>query len=201
MNSRLAKRLPFTARSTLLCVLAVPTVVTAHAIKGVGDFYAGVLHPLASLEFLLPWIALALRAGQQGRKVSLLTLGLFPLALTAGAFATLSLLPSAWITGINFAVIPILGLTVALVPRCPIALTILMATLVGFLQGMANGTEITTAMSPSRFIADLGVSAILILSYGIGLARSLQKPWTQIALRVGGSWIAAIGIMVCELKF
>ena len=62
-----------------------PSVAAAHPIKGVGDFYAGMLHPLTALEFLLPWIAVALFAGQQGRKAALLTLGIFPVALMSGA--------------------------------------------------------------------------------------------------------------------
>ena len=65
--------------------LCLPAVVAAHPMKGVGDFYSGMLHPLTALEFLLSWIALALFAGQQGRKAALLTLAIFPSALVLGA--------------------------------------------------------------------------------------------------------------------
>ena len=171
-------------------MLVVPSVADAHPIKGVGDFYAGMLHPLTALEFLLPWIALALFAGQQGRKAALLTLGIFPPALVSGAGLALFIQPPTWIAGINLAVIPMLGLAVALAFACPVAVTIILVTLVGLLHGLSNGSEITASMSAWRFIPGLAAAAILILTYGIGLVRSLEKPWTRIAVRVAGSWIA-----------
>lgn len=195
-----AKRIASSAQ-VLLIALLLPSVTAAHPIKGVGDFYAGMLHPVTALEFLLPWIALALFAGQQGRKAALLTLGIFPLALVSGALAALLVQPPAWIAGINLVVIPVLGVAVALAFTCPVGVTILLVAVVGLLHGLANGAEVTAAMSPWRFIPGLATVAILVLAYGIGLVRSLQKPWTRIAVRVAGSWIAAAGILVCALKF
>ena len=181
-------------------MLVVPSVAAAHPIKGVDDFYAGMLHPLTALEFLLPWIALALFAGQQGRRAALLTLGMFPLALMSGAVLALIVPLPAWVPEINLALIPLLGLAVALALSCPSTVTVLLVTVVGLLHGLANGSEITAAMSPWRFIPGLAAVAILVLTYGIGLVRSLEKPWTRIAVRVAGSWIAATGIMVCAFK-
>ena len=184
----------------LLIALLVPSVAAAHPIKGVGDFYAGMLHPLTALEFLLPWIAVALFAGQQGRKAALLTLGIFPLALVSGAGLALIMPAPAWVSGICLAMIPLLGLAVASALPCPSTVTILLVAIVGSLHGLANGSEITTSMSAWRFIPGLAAAAIMILTYGIGLVRSLHKPWTRIAVRVVGSWIAAIGILVCAFK-
>ena len=200
MNLRLVRKIALASGLALLITLLNPTVLVAHPIKGVGDFYAGMLHPLTALEFLLPWIALALFAGQQGRRAALLTLGTFPLALMSGAVLALFVPLPAWVPEINLAVIPLVGLAVALALPFPSTVTVLMVTVVGLLHGLANGSEITATMSPSRFIPGLAAAAILVLSYGIGLVRSLEKPWTRIAVRVAGSWIAAAGIMVCAIK-
>jgi urease accessory protein len=194
------RKIAWTPGLALLIALLVPSVAAAHPIKGVGDFYAGMLHPLTALEFLLPWIALALFAGQQGRKASLLTLGIFPLALVSGAGLALVVPAPAWVPAVSLAVIPLLGLAVALAFSCPSTVTILLVAIVGSLHGLANGSEITASMSAWRFIPGLAAAAILILTYGIGLVRSLHKPWTRIAVRVVGSWIAAIGILVCAFK-
>lgn len=67
-------------------------------------FYAGMLHPLTAFEFLLPWVALALFAGQQGRKAALLTLAIFPLALVSGAILALIVPPPTWVPAVNLAV-------------------------------------------------------------------------------------------------
>jgi urease accessory protein len=184
-----------------LIALLSPATASAHPIKGVGDFYAGMLHPLTALEFLLPWIALSLFAGQQGRKAALLTLALFPLALMSGAALAMTLPSPTWLNAVDLAIIPILGLAVALAITCPNTVVVIIVSAVGLLHGMANGSEIAAPMSPWRFIPGLAAVAILFLAYGIGLVRSLKRPWTQIAVRVAGSWIAAVGIMVCAFKF
>jgi urease accessory protein len=200
MRFLLVRKITLVSVQALVIALLIPTVASAHPIKGVGDFYAGMLHPLTALEFLLPWIALGLFAGQQRRKTALLTLGIFPLALMSGAVLGLIEPLPAWVSEINLAMIPLLGLAVALARSFPTTVTVLLVTVVGLLHGLANGCEITAAMSPWRFIPGLAAVAILVLTYGIGLVRSLEKPWTRIAVRVAGSWIAAAGIMVCAFK-
>jgi len=185
----------------LLAVLLLPLTAAAHPIKGVGDFYAGMLHPLTALDFLLPWIALALFAGQQGRKGALLVLSIFPAAILLGASLALTIPQPGWLLTANVAVIPLLGLAVALASSYPISLVAMLAVVVGLIQGMANGAEITAATSPREFIPGLATVAALVVAYGIGIVRSLKRPWTRVAVRVVGSWIAAIGIMICAFKF
>jgi urease accessory protein len=184
----------------LLILLCLPAAVAAHPMKGVGDFYSGMLHPLTALEFLLSWIALALFAGQQGRKAALLTLAIFPFALVLGASLGAVLPSPAWLPVMNLVLIPILGLAVVLAISFPSAAIASLVAVVGLLHGLANGAEITAPVSPWRFIPGLATIAVLVLAYGIGLVCSLHKPWTRIAVRVAGSWIAAAGMMVCALK-
>jgi hydrogenase/urease accessory protein HupE len=45
---------------------------------------------------------------------------------------------------------------------------------------------------------ELVLPMLALGTYGIGLARRLTRPWTLIAVRVVGSWIAAVGILVPE---
>jgi len=185
---------------TLLILLCLPAAVAAHPMKGVGDFYSGMLHPLAELEFLLSWVALAMFAGQQGRKTALLTLAIFPSALVLGASLGTVVPSPAWLPAMNLVLIPILGLAVVLAISFPSPATVILVAVVGLLHGLANGAEITAPVSPWRFIPGLATIAVLVLAYGIGLVRSVKKPWTRIAVRVAGSWITAAGIMVCAFK-
>jgi hydrogenase/urease accessory protein HupE len=194
------KKIASPAGLALLILLCLPVAVAAHPIKGVGDFYSGMLHPLTALEFLLSWIALALFAGQQGRKTALLALAIFPSALVLGAILGTVVASPAWLPAMNLVLIPILGLAVVLAISFPTPATVILVALVGLLHGLANGAEITAPVSPWRFIPGLAIIAVLVLAYGIGLVRSAKKPWTRIAVRVAGSWITAAGIMVCALK-
>ena len=194
------KKIASPAGLALLILLCLPAAVAAHPMKGVGDFYSGMLHPLTALEFLLSWIALAMFAGQQGSKTALFTLAIFPSALVLGASLGAVLPSPAWLPVMNLVLIPILGLAVVLAISFPTPATVILVALVGLLHGLANGAEITAPVSPWRFIPGLAIIAVLVLAYGIGLVRSAKKPWTRIAVRVAGSWITAAGIMVCALK-
>src|ERR1700736_6187690 len=103
MKSLLAKDIVSRSTMVLLAALILPAIADAHPIKGVGDFYAGMLHPLTALDFLLPWIALALFAGQQGRRTALLTLAFFPLSLVSGAGVSMILPSPTWLTAVDLA--------------------------------------------------------------------------------------------------
>jgi urease accessory protein len=201
MKSLVAKNAALRTLVVLLAVVLLPAIADAHPIKGVGDFYAGMLHPLTALDFLLPWIALALFAGQQKRNGALLTLVVFPVAIILGAVLALLISQPSWLTGASLAIIPLLGFSVALAFSCPDSLVVVLAVVVGVIQGLANGAEITASVSPWRFIPGLGTVAVLVIAYGIGVLRSLEKPWARVAVRVAGSWIGAIGIMICAFKF
>jgi urease accessory protein len=201
MKLRLTKNIAFRSSMMLLAGLLLPVMAVAHPIKGVGDFYAGMLHPLTALDFLLPWIALALFAGQQGKRGALVVLSIFPAAILLGAILALAFPQPAWLSAANLVIIPLLGLAIALAFPCPVSLIVVLSVTVGLLQGLANGAEITGATSPWRFIPGLSAVAVLAIAYGVGIVRSLKKPWIRIAVRVAGSWIAAIGIMICAFRF
>ena len=188
MISKTIKEIGFVAALALLIALLSPSAANAHPIKGVGDFYAGMLHPLTALEFVLPWIALSLFAGQQGRNAALLTLAIFPFALASGAaLATTVPLPT-WLPAMNLAIIPILGLAVALAIACPNTVVVILVSLrwTTAWPGKRLGVH-SSSVSAWRFIPGLATIAVLVLAYGIGLVRSLEKPWTRIAVRVAGA--------------
>jgi urease accessory protein len=168
--------------------------------KGVGDFYAGMLHPMTAIEYVLPIIALSLLAGQQSRRTGIGTLISFPLACVSGALLGLVAPVPSYVAVINTAAIPVLGGLIALGRPLPWRLSVAFSAVTGLTIGWANGTEITGATSPYRFIAGLALIGVLLVSYGIGIVRRLNVPWAWIGIRVVGSWIAAIGILVVGVR-
>ena len=62
-----------------------------------------------------------------------------------------------------------------------------------------NASDALRQVSTVRFVAGLVVTGLLLLVYGNGLVR-LKARRAQIAIRVVGSWIAAISILVSGLK-
>jgi urease accessory protein len=181
-------------------LLLWPTGVSAHPMPGVGDFYAGILHPLTAIESLLPMIALSLFAGQQVRKSAIIIVAVFPISLMAGA-ALGGLARSPAIAGwINLGSMAVLGLLVAVARPLPAVLVVALSAVLGTTIGLANGAEIGRQVSPYRFIPGLALAGLLVVSYGIGCVRALRQPWLQVGFRVLGSWIAAVGILVLALR-
>jgi|SRR5215472_8966305 len=186
------------------CIAAFPALASAHPIKGVGDFYAGVLHPLTSLDFVLPVTALALLAGQQRREGAITALGVFPISAVIGAAISATLhisfvaFPNAaqWL---GPALMSVAGLFVALSLRGPTLAVAALFAVSGLILGLSQGFEIRPAMSASKFVLGVGCCSLIVTTYGIGLVRRLQRPWTLIAVRVAGSWVAAAGLMVLAL--
>jgi urease accessory protein len=183
----------------ILPVLLVPALAAAHPIPGVGDFYSGMLHPLLSLDQIVPLIALSLLAGQQERRTAIAVLLALPLAVIAGATAGLVWQAPAWLALFNTAAMVALGALVALSRPLPRTLLCAISIALGLALGLALGSEITLDEAP-RFIPGASLESLAVAVYGIGLVRWLKAPWTRIAVRVAGSWVAAIGIMVLGLK-
>ncbi|HKR83213.1 MAG TPA: HupE/UreJ family protein [Terriglobales bacterium] len=177
-----------------------PSAAFAHPMQGVGDFYAGMLHPVTALETVLPILALGLLAGQQNRENAVRLLFIFPAALFIGA-ALASFHPSPSALGlaqVGFAAV--LGGLVALARPLPKWLVIGLGSVLGIAAGWSNTGEITGDVSRFRFVAGLTIAGFLLVTHGVGLVRRLTVAWSQIAVRVVGSWIAATGILVLGLK-
>lgn len=199
MKTRRVRRLLPGGVAAALILLA-PASASPHPIPGVGGFYAGMLHPLTAIEFLLPMIALSLLAGQQSRESAIAILVTFPLSLAAGASLGIpSRVPSivAWV---NLRPMAVLGLLVAARPLPP-SVAADVGTLLGLTIGLADCAELGGQVSPWRFIPGLALAGLLLVTYGIGSVRRLSAPWIRIGFRVIGSWIAAVGILVLSLRW
>ncbi len=172
----------------------------AHStVKGVGDFYAGMLHVLTGLEHLLPFIALSLLAGQRGMKTQAeAVLLVFPLALMVGAAAALWIPPIHGLMFFNMASAILLGGLVAAAWPLPAAVFYGLVVVFGISHGVANGEAISGSIKAYLFILGIGLAGLAVLAYGTLMVDFLlkrQTGWIKIAVRVAGSWIAAIGVL------
>ena len=177
-----------------------PGTAAAHPLPGVGDFYAGMLHPLMTMEFVLPLIALSLLVGQQGRETAIAMLATIPATLALGAVGGLFVPVSPGVAWVNIGSMAILGVLVAVAPRLPLMVAVGLSALPGAAIGWANGAEVDDQMSAYRFIPGLALAGLMLTTYGVGCVRRLQAPWMSIGFRVVGSWIAAVGVLMLGLK-
>jgi urease accessory protein len=190
---------PAALASVTASVCLAPSVAWAHtAIKGIGGFYNGLLHPFVVPAHLLSLLAIALLMGQQDRETAGRNFVGFALAFPAGLIiANLGVkLPFEYLP---MAVAAVLGLAVAAKPPIPAFFIYIAAMATAFVVGWDSPTDEPgiPAASLFGFGVTLGAFYIVIMVTALTLAR--KRPWQGIAVRVAGSWIAASSVMILAL--
>jgi urease accessory protein len=163
---------------------------------GMGPIYDGLTHFLTSPEDLVPALALALLAGLRGAPYGRRAMFALPATWLLGSVFGLSaafasaptLAASLWFLGLG-------GLVVADAKLSLRSMTALCA-LLGLFHGYLNGTGM--GLSAQAIVATLGLaSAVFVLVVLVAaLVVQLRAHWGRIAVRVGGSWIAASGLLM-----
>lgn len=173
----------------------IPLRIPGHLVStGLGPLFDGIGHLAVTPEDLLPVLALSLLAGLGGKAYARRVLFVLPGAWLVGGVAGLL---TGWaaplaVTALSFLILG--GLVAADRPFSPRVGTVLAAGL-GLLHGQMNGVEMEAA--GIGFVGLLGTVAALfvLVSLVAGFVVTLKRPWTRIAVRAAGSWIAAIGLL------
>jgi hypothetical protein len=187
------------ALPTLLVWASCPGQAKAHLVSsGLGPFYDGATHFFVTPEDLLVVIALGMLAGLGGKQ---------------HARWVLLLLPFAWLTG------SCVGRVMPTTPEMPIVSAsslILSGTLVaigyqrwlsvrfaagfavtvGLVHGFFNGAALGGTSSDVLAVGGILCALFVVVSLMAGQVVVLQREWARIAVRVVGSWIGAIGLLM-----
>lgn len=180
--------------------LLLPTPALAHSVgERFGDFYGGILHPLTALEHLLAFIAIGLLAGQQKPKTARWMLLAFPLGLLLGCLGAFWSEPVPAVPLVNRCSFVVVGALVAVARPVPRPLLIAIGVLFGITHGYENGVGMTSGLAWHLYSLGIVLSGIALVALAAAVAVSLRVAWQRIAIRVVGSWIAAIGILMLGL--
>jgi urease accessory protein len=182
-----------------LAVAALATASPAHAHlmnTGFGPFYDGLSHLFVTPEDLLPVIALALLGGQLGPRFGRAVLFALPLSWIVGSFAG-GLMSPALTFSIATAVMTIgLGALVAINKPLPMPLVVGLAALLGLMHGCLSGTELSSQHSVGLVTAGVATALFVLTALLAGQVAVVRAPWIRVAVQVGGSWIAAVGLLM-----
>lgn len=185
-----------------LCVgvLLRPSDAAAHLVTtGMGPVYDGIGHLLLTPEDLVPVLTLALFAGLRGAALGRRAMFLLPVAWLAGGLIGLrvSATPAFPVPAASFM---ILGTLVAADLRLPANGVAVLAVVLGLVHGVLNGTALRQGAGG---LGLLGIMAALFVLVALASAFvvSLERPWTRIAVRVAGSWVAASGLLLLGWAF
>lgn len=170
---------------------------SAHLVQtGFGTFYDGIAHLVLTPADVLVVLALALFAGLRGRPESRSVALVLPLAWFAGgllgrAYPGIGELP--WATT---ATVLAGGLLVATNARLPRWAVELLAGLVGLLHGSVNGATMAPGGVDVFALVGLALAVFTLACLVPAVVVGLRAEWTRIAVRVAGSWIAAVGLLL-----
>ena len=176
-------------------LLLWPSLASAHLVTtGLGPVYDGIGHLVMTPEDLIPALAIALFAGLRGAAPGRRALFVLPLAWFAGGLLGVIIegLPTVPVAAISFI---ILGVLVAADLNLSQKSFTAIVVLLGFVHGLLNGVALKDS---SGILGLIGIMATLFVIVAIVSAFivSLKQPWTRIAVRVAGSWVAAIGMLM-----
>jgi len=172
-----------------------PSEAGAHLVTtGMGPVYDGIGHLLLTPEDLVPALAMSLYAGLRGRSPGRRALFFFPLAWLIGGFIGLGAdtIPVFPLTALSFLLV---GILIASDLRLPDNVFTVLAAAIGIMHGFFNGIALKTGPAA---LGLLGIMATLFVLVAIVVAFvvSLKPPWTRIVVRVAGSWVAAMGLLM-----
>ncbi len=193
MTGRVLRR----ATGAAAALWLLPATSHAHLVNtGLGPFYDGVSHFALTPEDLLPALALALLAGQRGSRVGRLALFALPMAWLLGglvglAFPTIE--SATALTTVSFLALG--GLVAAEAQLKPEWVTGL-AVVVGLLHGYLNGAAMAQAKLGALGVAGIVSTLFVTVALAAAMVVAIRVPWGRIAVRVAGSWIVAIGLLL-----
>ncbi|MFW2367955.1 MAG: HupE/UreJ family protein [Desulforhopalus sp.] len=195
MNKNLSTTAPLVITAVTIATVLFPEGAAAHLVTtGMGAVYDNIGHLFLTPEDLIPAIAVGLYAGLRGKAIGRQTLFIFPLAWLIGSIAgfVATSLPVLPLQMLSFLLVG--GLIAADLHLNDKAIAILVI-LVGAMHGLYNGVTLDVRQGASGFFLIPCVLFVLI-AITSALTISLRPAWARVVIRVMGSWIAAVGLLM-----
>ena len=196
MNDTTQSRLPLYAFVVFTLVMyALPAEAHLNS-TGMGPLYDGLMHFLLSPEDIVPVFALALLSGLRGTSYGRRALFTLPVAWFLGGIAGLGavaakphpLLAATWFL--------LLGGLLAADARISLRSTTFLAALLGLYHGLLNGAGMGRFDTAAVALVGLVFAVFVLIALVAAFVVRLHSHWARMAVRVGGSWIAASGLLM-----
>ncbi len=180
-------------------LLAIPASAHAHAsVEGMGKFSAGLIHPLLTPSHLLILLGLGLWLGQHRPlqlRAPMLLFAPFSAAglLMAGQLA----IPEAWqllliCLALGIAMLVVLSARLPAWAAQPLFAAAALA--IGLDSGLDGSASVTT--TAITLVATWLSLNLCIVNFAFYTSICPEHKWVQIGIRVAGSWMAAICLLL-----
>lgn len=188
-------------RSRLVASVALlslwPTRADAHLVTtGLGPIYDGISHLFVSPDDLLAVVTMGLLAGLNGAATGRRVLFLLPVAWLGSGAAALVLGPLP-VPGMTAAVsLLTLGGLTALDRRLPLEVVGALALTFGAAHGSLNAMAIAAGQHDGLSLLGIVAAIFVMVAISGALAVTFRATAARIVIRVAGSWVAAIGLLM-----
>jgi urease accessory protein len=171
----------------------------AHTtIEGIGNFYNGLIHPFVVPAHVLVLVALGLLVGQRGADHLRSNLPAFALALGVALFLSGQVAVDQQYR-LLLIVSALSGLLVAGSFRLSKSVSLAFSLGAAVLIGLDSKPDDKDNVERLVTLAGIWIASCFLLLWFFALADAFRRHWQRIAVRVAGSWITAISIMVLAL--
>ena len=185
--------------AALAVLVVVPSSARAHTIiKGADEFYSGLLHPVLTPSHILLVLGLGLLASQQEKPTSragiLTFIGVVTMTL---AFTATKLISGGVYQSVLLALALCVAALVALEKKVPKLVCQLLFAASALAIGLDSAVENGTTAVIIKMLVGTWLSLMLLVfniaEYGRMAGR---RHWLKVGVRVLGSWIIAISLLV-----
>lgn len=187
-----------------IVLLAAPAPALAHElISQHGAFLGPALHVFTEIDHLAASTVVGLLAGQNeapGRTYGVVA---FLVALVLGIVASLGfagLGAFASVEGLlSAATVLVAAMLIAVGKQLPVWLIAFVSTALGLVHGIANGYAIADSPRMMVSVLGVGIAALVIAVVGMRIAAALSGRRGRLVVRVIGSWVAALSLLLTGL--
>lgn len=181
----------------LALLYGLPPAAHAHlATTGFGSYYDGVAHLFMTPGDLLVVIGLGLWAGLGGAAAGRTVSVALPAAWLMGGLVGMRWPGGGELTVLLVLSFGMMGGLVALDWQLPRSAVLALACGAGLLHGYVNGTTMTAGGRTGLVLLGTATAVFVIATLLPAVVVSLRQQWMRVVVRVAGSWIAAIAILM-----
>jgi hydrogenase/urease accessory protein HupE len=183
----------------IAAAILVPTSASAHLMStGMGPVFDGISHFGFSPEDFLPVVIFGLFAGLRGTAHSRLSLASVALFWFAGGMAAMTGfgLPDLALSSGTAALFMLIGILLAVNAPLPPGLCAGLGAGLGLIRGMADLSGVEQSVAHILSLLGMTASVFCVFAIAASLTIPLKRAWVIVAARVGGSWLAALGLLL-----
>lgn len=178
-------------------LLVAPGAAQAHLVNsGLGPFYDGALHLLLSPLDLLGLVAAALLAGLRGAGAARLMVIVLPISWLLAGMLGMKLPLTLNLDWLSVLSLMVLGVLVAADARLLRVAVASIGVAYGAIHGLLNGSALAVMGAGPSSLLGIVLAVVLLALLTAAAVIPLRALWARVAVRVVGSWLAAVGLLM-----